>query len=62
MPTLGLSLFVFSPRLNRSAKYNLDMDLKDKFTALTIDDYCASLTNDSPHIIYADNAMKLEGK
>ncbi|RLV84484.1 hypothetical protein DV515_00016181 [Chloebia gouldiae] len=48
-------------RLNRSAKYNLDMDLKDKFTALTIDDYCASLTNDTPHIIYADNAVKLEG-
>ncbi|NXU46687.1 TEKT1 protein, partial [Drymodes brunneopygia] len=48
-------------RRNRSAKYNLDMDLKDKFTALTIDDYCASLTNDSPHIVYADDAMKLEG-
>ncbi|NWR50078.1 TEKT1 protein, partial [Regulus satrapa] len=48
-------------RRNRSAKYSLDMDLKDKFTALTIDDYCASLTNDTPHIIYADNAMKLEG-
>ncbi|NWH34820.1 TEKT1 protein, partial [Chloropsis hardwickii] len=48
-------------RRNRSAKYNLDMDLKDKFTALTIDDYCASLTNDTPHITYADNAMKLEG-
>ncbi|NXP94147.1 TEKT1 protein, partial [Passerina amoena] len=48
-------------RLNRSAKYDLDMDLKDKFTALTIDDYCASLTNDTPHIIYADDAMKLEG-
>ncbi|NXD93497.1 TEKT1 protein, partial [Chaetorhynchus papuensis] len=48
-------------RRNRSAKYNLEMDLKDKFTALTIDDYCASLTNDTPHIIYADNAMKLGG-
>ncbi|NXC08745.1 TEKT1 protein, partial [Orthonyx spaldingii] len=48
-------------RRNRSAKYNLEMDLKDKFTALTIDDYCASLTNDTPDIIYADNAMKLEG-
>ncbi|NWW23048.1 TEKT1 protein, partial [Falcunculus frontatus] len=48
-------------RRNRSAKYNLEMDLKDKFTALTIDNYCASLTNDTPHIIYADNAMNLEG-
>ncbi|NXY35318.1 TEKT1 protein, partial [Pomatorhinus ruficollis] len=48
-------------RQNRSAKYNLEMDLKDKFTALTIDDYCASLTNDTPHIIYSDNGMKLQG-
>ncbi|NXQ20796.1 TEKT1 protein, partial [Peucedramus taeniatus] len=48
-------------RRNRSAKYNLDMDLKDKFTALTIDDYCAGLTNDTPHIIYSDKAAKLEG-
>ncbi|NXD23278.1 TEKT1 protein, partial [Spelaeornis formosus] len=48
-------------RRNRSVKYSLDMDLKDKFTALTIDDYCASLTNDTPYIVYADNAMKLEG-
>ncbi|NXO77417.1 TEKT1 protein, partial [Sitta europaea] len=48
-------------RRNRSAKYNLEMDLKDKFTALTIDDYCASLTNNTPYIIYAENAMKLEG-
>ncbi|NWV67539.1 TEKT1 protein, partial [Malurus elegans] len=48
-------------RRNRSAKYSLEMDLKDKFMALTIDDYCASLTNDTPGIIYADNAMKLEG-
>ncbi|NXS11174.1 TEKT1 protein, partial [Neodrepanis coruscans] len=48
-------------RQNRSAKYNLEMDLKDKFTALTIDDYCASLTNDTPDIIYADNAVKTEG-
>lgn len=60
--TSSYSLVVSSPRRNRSAKYNLDMDLKDKFMALTIDGYCSSLTNDSPHIEYADNAMKLEGK
>ncbi|NXU76039.1 TEKT1 protein, partial [Oreotrochilus melanogaster] len=48
-------------RLNRSAKYNLEMDLKDKFTALTIDDYCASLTNNTPDIRYADSAVKIEG-
>ncbi|XP_049659061.1 tektin-1 isoform X1 [Accipiter gentilis] len=48
-------------RLNRSTKYNLEMDLKDKFTALMIDDYCASLTNNTPDIRYADNAVKIEG-
>ncbi|XP_075295961.1 tektin-1 isoform X1 [Opisthocomus hoazin] len=48
-------------RLNRSAKYNLEVDLKDKFTALMIDDYCASLTNNTPDIRYADNAVKIEG-
>ncbi|XP_071673279.1 tektin-1 isoform X1 [Patagioenas fasciata] len=48
-------------RLNRSAKYNLEMDLKDKFTALMIDDYCASLTNNTPDIRYADDAVKIEG-
>ncbi|XP_064892609.1 tektin-1 isoform X2 [Columba livia] len=48
-------------RLNRSAKYNLEMDLKDKFTALMIDDYCASLTNNTPDIKYADDAVKIEG-
>ncbi|NXF11277.1 TEKT1 protein, partial [Smithornis capensis] len=48
-------------RQNRSAKYNLEMDLKDKFTALTIDNYCARLTSNTPDIIYADNAVKTEG-
>ncbi|NXU54369.1 TEKT1 protein, partial [Turnix velox] len=48
-------------RLNRSTKYNLEMDLKDKFTALMIDDYCASLTNNSPDIRYNDSALKIEG-
>ncbi|NXW65673.1 TEKT1 protein, partial [Eurystomus gularis] len=48
-------------RLNRSAKYNLEKDLKDKFTALMIDHYCASLTNNTPDIRYADHAVKIEG-
>ncbi|XP_064022267.1 tektin-1 [Pogoniulus pusillus] len=47
-------------RLNRSAKYNLEMDLKDKFTALMIDDYCANLTNNTPNISYSDTAVKTE--
>ncbi|XP_069730344.1 tektin-1 [Phaenicophaeus curvirostris] len=48
-------------RINRSAKYNLEMDLKDKFTALTIDDYCANVASNTPDIGYTDNAVKIEG-
>ncbi|XP_010163029.1 tektin-1 [Antrostomus carolinensis] len=48
-------------RLNRSAKYNLELDLKDKFAALMIDNYCASLTTNTPDIRYTDNAVKREG-
>lgn len=59
---LWLSLVISSSRLNRSAKYNLEMDLKDKFTASKIDNYCASLTNNTPDVRYADNAVKIEGK
>ncbi|KFO80704.1 Tektin-1, partial [Cuculus canorus] len=48
-------------RINRSTKYNLEMDLKDKFTALTIDDYCANVASNTPDIGYTDNAVKMEG-
>ncbi|XP_024420362.2 tektin-1 [Desmodus rotundus] len=47
-------------RLNRAAKYNLEKDLKDKFVALTIDDTCFSLTNNSPNIRYSENAVRVE--
>ncbi|XP_015264603.1 PREDICTED: tektin-1 [Gekko japonicus] len=47
-------------RLNRSAKYNLEMDLKDKFTALTIDNYCSSLNNNTPNIRYAQNVVSVD--
>ncbi|XP_053130607.1 tektin-1 isoform X1 [Hemicordylus capensis] len=47
-------------RLNRSAKYNLEKDLKDKFTALTIDNYCSNLTNNTPDIHYAQNVVKVD--
>ena len=49
-------------RLNRAAKYNLEKDLKDKFVALTIDDTCFSLTNNSPNIRYSENAVRVEPK
>lgn len=47
-------------RLNRSAKYNLEKDLKDKFTAITIDDICFSLNNNSPNIKYSENVVRIE--
>ncbi|XP_012868660.1 PREDICTED: tektin-1 [Dipodomys ordii] len=47
-------------RLNRSAKYNLEKDLKDKFTALTIEDICFSINNNSPNIRYSENSLKVE--
>ncbi|XP_004455598.1 tektin-1 isoform X2 [Dasypus novemcinctus] len=47
-------------RLNRSAKYNLEKDLKDKFVALTIDDICFSLNNNSPNIRYSENVVRVE--
>ncbi|XP_057168086.1 tektin-1 [Ursus arctos] len=47
-------------RLNRSAKYNLEKDLKDKFVALTIDDVCFSLNNNSPNIHYSEKAVRVE--
>ncbi|XP_066492062.1 tektin-1 [Tiliqua scincoides] len=47
-------------RLNRAAKYNLEKDLKDKFTSLTIDRYCSSLTNNTPDVHYAQNVVKVE--
>ncbi|MEJ1273208.1 tektin 1 [Cricetulus griseus] len=47
-------------RLNRSAKYNLEKDLKDKFVALTIDDICFSLNNNSPNIKYSEDVVRIE--
>ncbi|XP_035155637.2 tektin-1 isoform X2 [Callithrix jacchus] len=47
-------------RMNRSAKYNLEKDLKDKSVALTIDDICFSLNNNSPNIRYSENAVRIE--
>ncbi|XP_069471128.1 tektin-1 [Ambystoma mexicanum] len=45
----------------RSAKYSLEKDLKDKFHAITIDDHCSTLTNNSPNIGYVSNVARIEG-
>lgn len=47
-------------RLNRKAKYQLEKDLKDKFSALDIDGHCAELRNNSASIRFKDGAAKIE--
>lgn len=49
-------------RLNRKAKYLLEKDLKDKFHAQDIDEYCEHLRNNSAEIHYKDGAVKIETK
>ncbi|XP_072326094.1 tektin-1 [Scyliorhinus torazame] len=48
-------------RLNRSAKFYLEKDLKDKFIALKVDKFTANLTNNSPNIDYSPNVVRIEG-
>lgn len=49
-------------RLNRKSKYQLEKDLKDKFSALSIDEYCAELRNNSHGLKFKDGAAKIEAK
>ncbi|GCC42483.1 hypothetical protein chiPu_0026673, partial [Chiloscyllium punctatum] len=49
-------------RLNRSAKFYLEKDLKDKSIALKVDKFTANLTNNSPNIDYSPNVVRIEGK
>ena len=50
------------PRLNRKAKFQLEKDLKDKFSVLNIDEYCESLRNNSPGIGFKEGSAKIEAK
>jgi len=47
-------------RLNRKAKYNLEKDLKDKFSALSIDEHNAELRNNSAGLRFKDGAAKID--
>lgn len=55
-------MVVYYFRLNRKAKYQLEKDLKDKFSALDIDGHCAELRNNSASIRFKDGAAKIETK
>ena len=46
----------------RSAKYYLEKDMKDKFSALSIDKNCTELHNKSPNIYFTDQSAKIEAK
>merc|ERR1711971_973091 len=46
--------------INRKAKYQLENDLKDKFGALSLDEYCANLRNNSAGLRFKDGAAKIE--
>ncbi|BFZ04720.1 hypothetical protein BsWGS_07759 [Bradybaena similaris] len=47
-------------RRNRKAKYQLEKDLKDKFGAQNIDEYCENLRNNSHLIHFNDNVAIVE--
>jgi tektin-1 len=49
-------------RLNRRAKYLLEKDLKDKFQAQDIDEYCENLKNNSHGLKMAPGCAKIEAK
>jgi len=48
--------------LSRKAKYNLEKDLADKFTALQIDEQQAELRNNSGGLHFAPAAAKISSK
>ncbi|XP_070573315.1 tektin-1-like [Ptychodera flava] len=47
-------------RRNKSAKYYLEKDLKDKFSAKDIDEACAELKDQTPGIHYSEGSAKIE--
>lgn len=49
-------------RLNRKSKFQLEKDLKDKFSAQNIDEFCGNLRNNSAGIGFKDGAAKIESK
>jgi len=48
--------------LNRKAKYNMEKDLADKFTALQIDERNSELRNDSAGLHFAPATAKISAK
>ena len=57
-----ITIFAFSFRLNRKAKYNLEKDLADKFQALAIDEQNKELKNNSAGLHYRDGVATIDSK
>ena len=49
-------------RLNRKAKYDLECDLKNKATAIKIDDHNAEIRNNSSDIAFKGDAVKIQAE
>ena len=49
-------------RLNRKAKYNLECDLKNKFSAMSIDTHVQNLGLTTPSIYLKNGTAKIEPK
>ena len=49
-------------RLNRKAKFNLESDLKDKFTAQSLDGHVKNLDLTSPSTYLKNGTAKIEPK
>ncbi|KAL5015859.1 hypothetical protein ScPMuIL_005448 [Solemya velum] len=47
-------------RLNKKAKFQLEKDLKDKFTALAVDEHCSELRNNSAGLAFKDGITRIE--
>lgn len=55
-------LVLFTVRLNRKAKYNLEKDLANKFSALRIDEHGSELRNNSAGLRFVPGAAKVSAK
>lgn len=57
-----IAICIVMLRLLRSKKYYLEKDLKDKFTAYSIDEHCSTLNNKSDNISYSPNKAIIDTK
>ena len=57
-----LIIMLVFPRLNRKAKYDLECDLKDKASAIKIDNHNAELRNNSSDITFKTDAVKIQAE